>query len=303
MRLLNWRRQAVLDAMPTVKPGRVRTPWREFWRRFRRQPIALAAGLFVLLLIVVAVAAPWIAPFDAENYFDYDRLNDGPSTIHWFGVDSLGRDIFSRVLLGARISLAAGVFAVLIGAVTGIVLGLLAGYYEGWWDRIIMRICDVLFAFPGILLAIAVVAVMGSGMANVIIAVAIFSIPAFARLVRGNTLVLKQQTFIESARSIGASDSTILFRHILPGTVSSIVVFFTMRIGVSIISAASLSFLGLGAQPPTPEWGAMLNEARADMVIAPHVAIFPAIAIFLTVLAFNLLGDGLRDALDPKIKG
>ncbi|WP_146668033.1 ABC transporter permease subunit, partial [Salmonella enterica] len=158
-------------------------------------------------------------------------------------------------------------------------------------------------AFPGILLAIAVVAVLGSGIANVIVAVAIFSIPAFARLVRGNTLVLKQQTFIESARSIGASDTTILFSHILPGTVSSIVVFFTMRIGTSIISAASLSFLGLGAQPPTPEWGAMLNEARADMVIAPHVALFPAVAIFLTVLAFNLLGDGLRDALDPKIKG
>lgn len=263
----------------------------------------MGAGIFVLLLIAVAIVAPWIAPFDAENYFDYDRLNDGPSMMHWFGVDSLGRDIFSRVLVGAQISLAAGVLAVFIGATIGTVLGLLAGYYEGWWDRIIMRICDVLFAFPGILLAIAVVAVMGSGMSNVIIAVAIFSIPAFARLVRGNTLVLKQQTFIESARSIGASDANILFNHILPGTVSSIVVYFTMRIGVSIISAASLSFLGLGAQPPTPEWGAMLNEARADMVMAPHVALFPAIAIFLTVLAFNLLGDGLRDALDPRIKG
>ncbi|MFI7783197.1 glutathione ABC transporter permease [Citrobacter amalonaticus] len=303
MRLLNWRRQAILDAMPMVKPERVRTPWHEFWRRFRRQHVALIAGLFVLLLILVAIFARWLTPFDAENYFDYDRLNDGPSMMHWFGVDSLGRDIFSRVLVGAQISLAAGVFAVLIGAVIGTVLGLLAGYYEGWWDRVIMRICDVLFAFPGILLAIAVVAVLGSGIANVIIAVAIFSIPAFARLVRGNTLVLKRQTFIESARSIGASDATIIFSHILPGTVSSIVVFFTMRIGSSIISAASLSFLGLGAQPPTPEWGAMLNEARADMVIAPHVALFPAVAIFLTVLAFNLLGDGLRDALDPKIKG
>ncbi len=303
VRLLNWRREAVINAMPGVKPGQIRTPWHEFWRRFRRQPVAMAAGIFVLLLIVVAIIAPWIAPYDAENYFDYDRLNEGPSMVHWFGVDSLGRDIFSRVLVGAQISLAAGVLAVLIGALIGTVLGLLAGYYEGWWDRITMRICDVLFAFPGILLAIAVVAVMGSGMANVIIAVAIFSIPAFARLVRGNTLVLKQQTFIESARSIGASDSTILFNHILPGTVSAIVVYFTMRIGVSIISAASLSFLGLGAQPPTPEWGAMLNEARADMVMAPHVALFPAIAIFLTVLAFNLLGDGLRDALDPKIKG
>ena len=303
VRLLNWRREAVINAMPGVKPGQIRTPWHEFWRRFRRQPVAMAAGIFVLLLIIVAIIAPWIAPYDAENYFDYDRLNEGPSMVHWFGVDSLGRDIFSRVLVGAQISLAAGVLAVLIGALIGTVLGLLAGYYEGWWDRITMRICDVLFAFPGSLLAIAVVAVMGSGMANVIIAVAIFSIPAFARLVRGNTLVLKQQTFIESARSIGASDTTILFNHILPGTVSSIVVYFTMRIGVSIISAASLSFLGLGAQPPTPEWGAMLNEARADMVMAPHVALFPAIAIFLTVLAFNLLGDGLRDALDPKIKG
>ena len=298
----NWRREAVLKSLPLTTENRVRTPWSEFWRRFRRQPVAMSAGLFVLLLIVLAFIAPLIAPFDAENYFDYDRLNQGPSLMHWFGVDALGRDIFSRVLVGTRISLIAGFFSVAIGAAIGTFFGLLAGYYEGAWDRVTMRICDVLFAFPGILLASAVVAIMGSGMSNVIIAVAIFSIPAFARLVRGNTLVLKHQTYIESARSIGASDATILLRHILPGTVSSIVVYFTMRIGTSIITAASLSFLGLGAQPPTPEWGAMLNEARADMVLAPHVAIFPSLAIFLTVLAFNLLGDGLRDALDPKLK-
>lgn len=298
----NWRRKAALSAMPLLNQHRVRTPWREFWRRFRRQPLAMMAGVFVLLLILVAIFAPWLAPFDAENYFDYDRLTEGPSAMHWFGVDSLGRDIFSRVLLGTRLSLISGFVSVALGAAMGTFLGLLAGYYGGWWDRIIMRISDVLFAFPGILLAIAVVAIMGSGMSNVIIAVAIFSIPAFARLVRGNTLVLKQLTFIESARSIGASDFTIIMRHILPGTLSSIVVYFTMRIGTSIITAASLSFLGLGAQPPTPEWGAMLNEARADMVMAPHVAIFPSLAIFLTVLAFNLLGDGLRDALDPKLK-
>lgn len=298
----NWRRNAALSAMPTLNTHRVRTPWREFWRRFKRQPVALLSAGFVLLLIFVAVFAPWLAPFDAENYFDYDRLTEGPSAMHWFGVDSLGRDIFSRVLLGTRLSLISGFFSVVLGAAIGAFLGLLAGYYEGWWDRIIMRISDVLFAFPGILLAIAVVAITGSGMSNVIIAVAIFSIPAFARLVRGNTLVLKHLTYIESARSIGASDLTIILRHILPGTLSSVVVYFTMRIGTSIISAASLSFLGLGAQPPTPEWGAMLNEARADMVMAPHVAIFPSLAIFLTVLAFNLLGDGLRDALDPKLK-
>ena len=303
----NWRRNAVLAGLPmvtaqTASAQSVRTPWKAFWRRFRRQHIAMIAGVFILLLIAAALLAPWLVPFDPENYFDYDRLNEGPSMIHWLGVDSLGRDIFSRILMGTRISLTAGVLSVVLGAAIGTVFGLLAGYYEGWWDRITMRVCDVLFAFPGILLAIAVVAVMGNGMSNVIIAVAIFSIPAFARLVRGNTLVLKQQTYIESARSIGASDTTILFRHILPGTLSSIVVYFTMRIGTSIITAASLSFLGMGAQPPTPEWGAMLNEARADMVMAPHVAIFPSLAIFLTVLAFNLLGDGLRDALDPKLK-
>ncbi|XNM70204.1 glutathione ABC transporter permease GsiD [Escherichia coli] len=285
-----------------MRAGTPRTPWREFWRRFRQQPVAMASGIFVLLLIIVAVVAPWIAPFDAENYFDYDRLNDGPSLIHWFGVDSLGRDIFSQVA-GAQISLTAGVFAVLIGSLIGTVLGLAGRLLRRLVGPFTSCASATCCSLPGILLAIAVVAIMGSGMTNVIIAVAIFSVPAFARLVRGNTLVLKQQTFIESARSIGASDRVILFQHILPGTVSSIVVYFTMRIGVSIISAASLSFLGLGAQPPTPEWGAMLNEARADMVIAPRVAIFPALAIFLTVLAFNLLGDGLRDALDPKLKG
>ncbi|MGO4329982.1 glutathione ABC transporter permease GsiD [Cupriavidus sp. 2TAF22] len=288
-------------AAPATAQEAVRTPWTEFWRKFRKQHLALGAGVFVLLLVAIAIFAPHLVPYDPENFFDYDALNAGPSAAHWFGVDSLGRDIFSRILAGARISLAAGFFSVIIGAIVGTVLGLLAGYYEGWWDRIVSRVSDVLFAFPGILLAIGIVAILGNGMTNVIFAVAVFSIPAFARLVRGNTLMLKRLTYVEAARSIGASDWTILMRHILPGTISSIVVYFSMRIGTSIITAASLSFLGLGAQPPTPEWGAMLNEARADMVTAPHVAIFPSLAIFLTVLAFNLLGDGLRDALDPKI--
>jgi len=279
----------------------IRTPWSEFWRKFRKQPVALASGVFVLLLVLIAIIAPHIVPYDPENYFDYDALNAAPSLAHWFGVDSLGRDIFSRILVGSRISLSAGFLSVALGALIGTFFGLLAGYYEGWWDRIVMRVADVLFAFPGILLAIGVVAILGNGMVNVICAVAIFSVPAFARLVRGNTLMLKHLTYIEAARSIGASDRTIIMRHILPGTISSVVVYFTMRIGTSIITAASLSFIGLGAQPPTPEWGAMLNEARADMVTAPHIALFPSLAIFLTVLAFNLLGDGLRDALDPKL--
>jgi glutathione transport system permease protein len=286
----------------TVAADRVRTPWSEFWRKFRKQHVALVALGFVLILVALAVLAPYIVPFDPENFFDYDTLNSPPSAKHWFGVDPLGRDIYSRLLMGSRISLTAGFISVAVGAVIGTLLGLVAGYYEGWWDRAIMRLCDVLFAFPGILLAIAIVAILGSGMANVIIAVSIFSIPTFARLVRGNTLALKHLTYVEAARSIGASDRTIVLRHIFPGTISAVVVYFSMRIGTSIITAASLSFLGMGAQPPTPEWGAMLNEARSEMMTAPHVALFPAIAIFLTVLAFNLLGDGLRDALDPKIE-
>ncbi|MDH6594679.1 glutathione transport system permease protein [Variovorax sp. TBS-050B] len=300
--------QATANDTPATAPahavqtaGKVRTPWGECWRRFKNQPVGIVAALFVLLLVFVAVFAPWIVPFDPENYFDYDMLNTGPSATHWFGVDPLGRDIFSRILAGTRISLMAGFLSVLVGGIVGTTFGLLAGYYEGWWDRIVMRISDVLFAFPGILLALGVVAILGSSMTNVVVAVSVFSVPAFARLVRGNTLVLKQQTYIEAERSIGASDWTIIVRHILPGTISSIVVYFSMRVGTSIITAASLSFLGMGAQPPTPEWGAMLNEARADMVTSPHVALFPSLAIFFTVLAFNLLGDALRDALDPKI--
>jgi glutathione transport system permease protein len=286
---------------PVAETANVRTPWTEFARKFKRQHVAVVAGAFVVLLIVVAIIAPLIVPYDAENFFDYDSLNARPSAKHWFGVDPLGRDIFSRILMGARISLTAGFVSVAVGALIGTALGLIAGYREGWWDRIIMRLCDVLFAFPGILLAIGIVAILGGGMSNVIIAVSIFSIPTFARLVRGNTLSLKHLTYVEAARSVGASDWTIVLRHIFPGTIAAVVVYFSLRIGTSIITAASLSFIGMGAQPPTPEWGAMLNEARSDMMNAPHVAIFPSLAIFLTVLAFNLLGDGLRDALDPKI--
>jgi glutathione transport system permease protein len=286
---------------PATRPA-TRSPLASFWRKFCRQRVALVSFIFVVVLLLLALLAPWIAPYDAETHFDYERLNELPSWVHWLGVDALGRDIFSRILMGARVSLAAGLISVAVGAGLGTLLGLMAGYKEGWWERIVMRGCDVLLAFPGILLAIGIVAVLGGGMVNVIIAVAIYNVPTFARLVRGNTLALKQLTYIEAARSIGASDWTIITRHILPGTLSTVVVFATMRLGTAIITAASLSFLGMGAQPPTPEWGAMLNEARSDLVNAPHGALFPALAIFATVLAFNLLGDGLRDALDPKLE-
>lgn len=280
----------------------IRTPWSEFWRRLRRQRVALVAGAFVLALVAVALLAPAIVPYDPETYFDYDQIDAPPSAAHWFGVDALGRDIFSRILMGARLSLSAGFASVAVGAVAGALLGLVAGYFGGLWDRLVMRTCDVLLAFPGILLAIGIVAVLGPGMANVVVAVAVFSVPTFARLVRGNTLALKRLTYVEAARSVGAPDWTIILRHVFPGTVSVVLVYFTLRVGTSIITAASLSFLGMGAQPPTPEWGAMLAEARAELAVAPHVAMFPSLAVFLTVLAFNLLGDGLRDALDPNLE-
>jgi glutathione transport system permease protein len=293
---------AMRDRAAPQPAAAVRTPWSEFWRKFKKQRGALAAGGFVVALMVVALLAPAIVPYDAENYFDYDQVNAPPSALHWFGVDPLGRDIFSRVLMGARLSLSVGFSSVAVGAVVGSLLGLVAGYFGGLRDRVVMRLCDVLLAFPGILLAIGIVAILGPGISNVVVAVAIFSIPTFARLVRGNTLALKRLTYVEAARSLGASDWTIILRHVFPGTLSVVVVYFTLRIGTSIITAASLSFLGMGAQPPTPEWGAMLNEASADMAVAPHVAMFPSLAVFVTVLAFNLLGDGLRDALDPNIE-
>jgi len=295
-------RSGTSNVTHAVGKTRIRTPWRDFWVKFCRQRLAVLAGVFVLGLVGIALVSSWIVPFDPENFFDYDALNASPSIKHWLGVDSLGRDIFSRIVAGTRISLMAGFTSVFVGAVIGSLLGLVAGYFEGWQDRVVMRACDVLFAFPGILLAIAIVAILGGGMANVIIAVSIFSIPTFARLTRGNTLAIKQLEYVQAARAVGSPTARILLHHILPGTLSSTLVYFSMRIGTSIITAASLSFLGMGAQPPTPEWGAMLNEARADMVTAPHVAVFPSLAIFLTVLAFNLLGDGLRDALDPKVE-
>ena len=247
-----------------ARPADVRTPWDLFRDKFLKQTVGVVAGFFVVGLVALAVVGPAIVPFDAENFFDYDALNARPSAKHWFGVDALGRDIFSRIIAGTRISLAAGFISVFVGAIIGSLLGLFAGYLEGWTDRVVMRICDVLFAFPGILLAIGIVAILGGGMTNVIIAVSVFSIPTFARLTRGSTLAIKHLTYVEAARSIGAPTWRIILHHIFPGTISSVLVYFTMRIGTSIITAASLSFLGMGAQPPTPEWGAMLNEARAD---------------------------------------
>ncbi|AKU27137.1 Glutathione transport system permease protein GsiD [Geobacillus stearothermophilus] len=272
-----------------------------FWKKFKKQRLALASAIFLLLLIVIAIFAPLIVPYGIDEP-DYNNVLQGPSLQHLAGTDAFGRDIFSRILVGARISLSVGILSVLFGAVVGTFLGLVSAYYGGWIDNIVGRMNDVLFAFPGILLAIGIIAILGPGLGNVVIAISIFNIPSFARIVRGSALAVKSAVYVEASKSMGATDGRIIWKHIFPGTISVIIVNFTMRIGSAILTAASLSFLGLGAQPPSPEWGAMLSNGRDYLATAPHITFFPGLAIFLTVLAFNLLGDGLRDALDPKIK-
>ncbi len=273
--------------------------WQQFYRKLAKNKAALAGAFIVLAIILVAILAPLLAPFDPLET-DMSRRLLGPTMDHWFGTDDLGRDIFSRVLYGARISLTVGIGATILGASVGIVVGLISGYYGKRVDTIIMRICDVMLAFPGILLALAIVSILGGSTLNVIIAIAIFAIPTFARIVRGSTLSVKKLEYIDAIKTMGASDLRILFKHVLPNILSPIIVQATLYIASAIVIAASLSFLGLGTQRPTPEWGTMLSDGRQFIRQAPHMIIFPGLMIFLVVTGFNLFGDGLRDALEPK---
>ncbi len=269
-------------------------------RKFLRQPVSVAAGIITLIILLVSVVGAF--RYGIAQKPDYNALLLPPSSHHLFGTDEFGRDIFNRVLVGAHLSIVVGLSSVALGAVVGSVLGLIAGYYGGLRASFIMRMTDVLLAFPGILLAIGVIAVLGSGLLNVIFAVAVFTVPIFTRLVQGSTLAIKELPYIEAARSVGARDLRLLLRYILPNIFPTIVVYLTMRIGSSILIAASLSFLGLGVSPSEPEWGAMLNAAHDYIRSAPWTIVAPGLAILVTVLAFNLLGDGLRDAFDPKIR-
>lgn len=273
----------------------------QFWRSFHRKKPAAISLYFVLLLFIIAVIGPFITPYDAAEP-NYNNLLETPSLAHFFGTDEYGRDILSRIIAGARISLSVSVSAVTLGAIIGTILGLISGFIGKWVDKLIMRICDVLFAFPDLILAIGIVAILGPGLKNVVIAVAFFSIPSFARIVRGATLEVKEMLFVEAAESIGAGRLRIMFKHVLPETLPTVIVYFTMNVGTAILAAASLSFLGLGAEPSSPDWGAMLSVSRDYIGTAFHLVFFPGLIIFLTVLAFNLLGDGLREMLDPKMK-
>jgi peptide/nickel transport system permease protein len=280
---------------------RPRSLWGDAWTRLLKNRAAVLGGVIVVLLLAAGILAPWIAPYDPTRQNLRASLQP-PSLEHFFGTDVHGRDIFSRILFGAAISLRIGFLGSLLGGTIGVVLGLVSGFYGGRLDMLIMRLVDILLAFPGLLLAIAIIAAIGPGLENVIIAVGIFSVPTFTRVVRGSVLSVKQQDFIMAARTVGATDSRIMRYHLFPNILAPVLVLLTMRVATAILTAASLSFLGLGAQPPTPEWGAMLSDGREYMVLAPHVATFPGLAILLAVLGFNLFGDGLRDALDPRLR-
>lgn len=269
------------------------------WHRLRKNRLSIVGSVLIGGFLLLAFAAPLIAPSDPMAQALYNRLSP-PTFEHPFGTDDFGRDILSRVIYGARISLRVGVFAVLIALILGTCIGVVAGYWGGWIDQILMRLMDLLLAFPSILLAIGIVAILGPGLENAMLAVGIVAMPQYARLVRASVLTVRETDYVMAARALGASDWRILCVAVLPNCLAPLIVQATLGLATAILDAAGLSFLGLGAQPPTPEWGAMLSQGRELIVRAPWVLTFPGGAIFFTVLAFNLVGDGLRDALDPK---
>jgi len=269
------------------------------WRRLRQNNLARVGLSIVVFFVLIAVFASVLSPYSPIDQTLVDRLKP-PSSEHPFGTDNLGRDVMSRVLYGARISLVVGVTSVLLGLVFGTALGLASGYFGGWTDSVTMRGMDIMLAFPATLLAIAIVAARGPGLTNTMVAVGIVQIPIYARIVRGTVLSVKQREYVTAVQALGGGHIRSMARHVLPNSLSPIIVAATLGFGTAVIEAAALGFLGLGAQPPDPEWGAMLSDGYRYLVNAPWALFFPGGAIMLTVLGFNLLGDGLRDALDPR---
>ena len=272
-----------------------------FVKRFVRSRNVMVGSIVLLSITILVIIAPLIAPYEPTEQFRRERLQP-PSSQFLMGTDNLGRDIFTRILYGGQISLQVGIFSVAIGATIGTLLGLISGYFGGWVDTLIMRFIDMMLAFPGILLALVIIAVLGRELQNVMIAVGVSSIPVYTRVVRGSTLSIKEFDYIVAAQALGSSAWRIMLRHILPNVLAPIIVVTTNGVAGAIIAGAALSFLGLGQQPPNPEWGLMLNEGREFIRVAAWVTTYPGIAIMITVLSINLLGDGLRDILDPRLK-
>ena len=277
-------------------------PKQEIWRRLKKDKVAVAGGCILVLVILLSLAAPLLTGYEPNSVEMVDRLLPPGSPGHLLGTDHLGRDMLTRLLYGGRISVAIGFIAVAIAMFFGILIGLLAGYYKGLFDILSMRFIDILMAFPYVLLAIAIIAALGPGLLNAMIAISIVGIPYYARIVRGTVLSLREQEYIEAQKALGSSDLRILFKHILPNALSPIIVAATLDVGWMIVAASGMSFLGLGAQPPMAEWGVMLSDGKDFLRSAPFISLLPGLAIFIVVLSLNLLGDGLRDALDPRLK-
>jgi peptide/nickel transport system permease protein len=288
-------------AAPTQEgtPTRVRSAGNPALRRLRRNRAALAGLIVFSLIVVMALAAPILAPYPPNELNPVDSLQP-PSPWYWFGTDSFGRDTLSRVIWGARISVQVGFVAVTISVVGGAILGLFSGYHRGWVDLLVSRLTDVMLAFPGILLALVIIAVLGRNLTSAMIAVGVSAMPGYIRVVRGSVLSAREHDYVLAAQVIGCGSNRILLRHILPNVIAPVIVLATLGIPNAIIAGASLSFLGLGVQPPTADWGEMLSSGRNYFALAPWLSIFPGLALVVTVLAINLFGDGLRDALDPR---
>ena len=287
----------------TNTSNKKRSQWVEVWRRLKRNKMAVLGLIILIILVLLAVFADVIANYDnvvIKQNLAY-RLQ-GPSAAHWLGTDEFGRDIFARLVHGTRVSLQVGIVAVGISIVIGGILGAVAGYYGGKLDNTIMRIMDIFLAVPSILLAIAIVSALGPSIINLMLAISISSVPSYARIVRASVLSIRDQEFIEAAKAIGASNTRIIFRHIIPNSLAPVIVQATLGVASAILSTAGLSFIGLGIQPPAPEWGSMLSGGRQYLRYAWWVTTFPGVAIMITILSLNLLGDGLRDALDPRLK-
>jgi peptide/nickel transport system permease protein len=285
----------------TIATTHEESPWARAWRRLQRRKGAMVALAVVVLLILLAVLAPWIAPYDPTKT-SFGLVRKAPSWAHWLGTDEVGRDVLSRVIFGARASLSAGLVSVGIAVGAGVPLGLLAGYAGGWIDAILSRLVDAMLAIPFLILAIALSAFLGPSLGNAMIAIGVTATPVFVRLTRGQTLSAKVEDYVEAARAVGNPHWRIALRHVLPNIVPPLLVQASLAIAGAIIAEAALSFLGLGQQPPAPSWGSMLNTAQRFIAQAPWMAFWPGFAIFISVLSFNLLGDGLRDALDPRHK-
>ena len=292
---------AVLPASPglAVPAASTAGPWARAWRRLRRRRSALVGFVVVAVFVVLAVFAPWLAPFDPIET-SWSAIRQAPSAAHWFGTDDIGRDVLSRVVWGTRASLLAGVVSVSISMLLGVPLGLAAGFVGGFVDALISRITDAMLACPFLILAIALAAFLGPSLGNAMIAIGVSTTPIFVRLTRGQVMSVKVEDYIEAARAMGNPPWRIAWRHVMPNVLPPLIVQATLAIAAAVIAEASLSFLGLGQQPPAPSWGSMLNTAKNYIDNAPWMAIWPGLAIFLLVLAFNLLGDGLRDVLDPR---